>query len=244
MNESPEIIPHRITKPIQLLAAWLAGLTFVNGSFLTAAGLLHSPTWLSALLTIAAVLNVPLFIASLFLLQTKFRPEMQEDTFYSKYIERKYSQNTVAFQPVDPERQLSRLAEDIVAKVTAGLPNKEEQVIRLLKESEVSQMAERFQNSRALSELHLNVQDWELFHERWHENIQFQQDIAALSAAGLLHTPDGLVANARLTSLGTAVAQQLASDGKLWNQHHDNKVRHESDLLELKNANKRIQRTR
>ena len=41
MNETPEIVPHKITKPIQLLAAWLPGLAIVNASFLTAAGLLH-----------------------------------------------------------------------------------------------------------------------------------------------------------------------------------------------------------
>ena len=244
MNESPEIAPHKITKPIQLLAAWLAGLTIVNASFLTAAGLLHSPTWLSALLTIAAVLNVPVFIASLFLLQTKFRPEMQEDTFYSKYLERKYSQTTVSLQPVDSEQQLSRLAEDIVAKVTAGLPNKEEQVIRLLKESEVSQMAERFQNSRTLSEIHLFFPDWRLFHERWCESPQFKEEIATLSTAGLILIPDGVVANAQLTSLGETVAQKLEKAGKLWNQRFENKTRHKSDLQDLRDANKRVQCTR
>jgi hypothetical protein len=81
------IEPHKVTKPIQLLAAWLLGLIAVDGSFLTAAAVLKQPQWASTLLIIAAVCNVPLFLVSLFLLQTRFRPEMQEDSYYSKYLE-------------------------------------------------------------------------------------------------------------------------------------------------------------
>lgn len=83
----PKIHPDRITKPIQLLAAWLAGLLLVNTAFLTAAGVIASPGWIRGLLVIASVLNVPIFLACLFLLQTKFRPQMQEDSYYSKYLE-------------------------------------------------------------------------------------------------------------------------------------------------------------
>jgi hypothetical protein len=89
-----EIDPSKVTKPIQLLAAWLVGLIVINGSFLGAASQIHEPTWIPALLVIAAVVNVPVFILSLFLLQTKFRPEMQEDAYYSKYLEHRYSSKT------------------------------------------------------------------------------------------------------------------------------------------------------
>ena len=85
MNERIE--PHKVTKPIQLLAAWLLGLILIDGSFLSAAALLKQPQWMPAVLVIAAVVNVPLFLVSLFLLQTRFRPEMQEDSYYSKYLE-------------------------------------------------------------------------------------------------------------------------------------------------------------
>jgi len=78
--------PQRITKPIQLLAAWLSGLVLVNGAFLAAARFLASPSWVPAALSIAAIANVQLFLGCIFLLQTKFRPEMQEDTFYSEYL--------------------------------------------------------------------------------------------------------------------------------------------------------------
>jgi len=218
MSDTPEIVPHRITKPIQLLAAWLAGLAIVNSSFLTAAGFLHEPTWLPTLLTIAAVINVPLFIASLFLLQTKFRPEMQEDTYYSKYLERKYSQNSLPAQSVDTEEHLSLLAESIVAKVTAGLPNKKEQVFQLLEESELSQMVKRFEMSRTLSELHFNRDQWAKIVERWQESSAFQEDIAALSVANVVAIPDGVVLNARLTPFGEKVARQLESENRLWHQ--------------------------
>jgi len=88
-----QIKPEKITKPIQLLAAWLLGLVTIDGSFLISAAHLSNPEWLAPILVIAAVLNVPLFLFALFLLQTKFRPQMQEDVYYARYLteEREYS---------------------------------------------------------------------------------------------------------------------------------------------------------
>lgn len=194
------------------------------------------------MLTIAAVINVPIFIVSLFLLQTKFRPEMQEDTYYSQYLERKYSTTLRPREPVDSEKQLARLAQDIVAKVTASLPKKQEEVVRLLKESETAQMADRFENSRALSELHLYPNKGGKLVDRWHEDSYFQEDIAALSTAGLIAIPNNVVRSARLTTLGKEVATRLEADNRLWNQ------RDERQGLEVaerkKGVNKRVQRTR
>ena len=82
-----EIHPDKITRPFQLLAAWLAGLTIVDASFLAAATQIHVPGWVPALLAIAAVVNVPLFLTCIFMLQTLFRPELQEDPYYSKYLQ-------------------------------------------------------------------------------------------------------------------------------------------------------------
>src|SRR3954454_18626455 len=79
--------PHRVTKPIQLLAAWLVGLVIVDGSFLSAASLITRPGWVTGALVVAAIVNVPLFLLCIFLLQTRFRPEMQEDSFYAHYLE-------------------------------------------------------------------------------------------------------------------------------------------------------------
>ncbi|MEI8207244.1 MAG: hypothetical protein WCG03_10235, partial [Kiritimatiellales bacterium] len=76
------------------------------------------------------------------------------------------------------------------------------------------------------------------------ESPQFQEEIATLSTAGLILIPDGVVANAQLTSLGETVAQKLEKAGKLWNQRFENKTRHKSDLQDLRDANKRVQCTR
>src|SRR5687767_8158259 len=88
------INPAKVTKPIQLLAAWLAGLIIINGSFLSAAVYVSKPEWAAAALIVAAIVNVPIFLVCLFLLQTKFRPEMQEDEFYARYLEKRYSAET------------------------------------------------------------------------------------------------------------------------------------------------------
>lgn len=84
-----KIEPHRITKPIQLLAAWLVGLILTDSIFLTATLSLDAQSWERGALVIASIFNVPLFLGALFLLQTKFRPELQEDTYYHEYISKK-----------------------------------------------------------------------------------------------------------------------------------------------------------
>ena len=48
---------------------------------------IESPEWVRATLVTASLINVPLFLLALFLLQTKFRPEMQEDSYYAMYLE-------------------------------------------------------------------------------------------------------------------------------------------------------------
>lgn len=89
MIEEKKFIPEKITKPIQLLAAWLAGLLAINTCFLVAATNLGTGKWEAGALIIAAIVNVPLFLLAVFLLQTKFRPEMQEDSYYSSYLSSK-----------------------------------------------------------------------------------------------------------------------------------------------------------
>lgn len=86
---------------MQLLAAWLAGLIILNGSFLTAASQINEPNWAAGFLVVASVVNVPLFLISLFVLQTKFRPEMQEDEYYARYLERRYSENSATTEYVE-----------------------------------------------------------------------------------------------------------------------------------------------
>lgn len=120
MREKP-FEPSSVTKPIQLLAAWLIGLIAVNGSFLAAAAAIREPSWAPGFLIICAAADVPIFLGALFLLQTKFRPEMQEDTFYSKYLERRSSETmTTEIFRVDVEKVAdeapSRIVENSVSK--------------------------------------------------------------------------------------------------------------------------------
>jgi hypothetical protein len=89
MIHNERIEPHKVTKPIQLLAAWLVGLIVVDGCFLLTATKLDAGNWERSALILAAIANVPIFLAALFLLQTKFRPELQEDIYYSQYLDKR-----------------------------------------------------------------------------------------------------------------------------------------------------------
>ena len=100
MNQTT-IQPGQVTRPFQLLAAWLAGLILTNGSFLGAAAVIDHPLEASGWLVWAAIANVPIFLACLFLLLTKFRAEMQEDQYYTKYIEMRFSRETQQIEKVE-----------------------------------------------------------------------------------------------------------------------------------------------
>jgi len=217
--KDPQLVPHKITKPIQLLAAWLAGLAVINGSFLGAAGAIHSPPWLPVLFAIAAVVNVPLFIVSLFLLQTKFRPEMQEDTFYSKYLERKYAAIPAPPKPVDIEVQLHRLADEIVSKVAETTTrNKQEKVVEILRESEVMQLMSKFEYSRSLSEIFMNGDKWPGLVDEYESNPEFIEETSNMIQSGLVIFENEDLRRPQLTAIGNEVAKRLFSEKKLWNQ--------------------------
>ncbi len=80
--KKPKIEPHRITKPIQILAVWFIALLLLVGSFLFAAREMTKPSWLSPFLVFCAAGTVPLFLVCIFLLQTRFRNELSEDKSY------------------------------------------------------------------------------------------------------------------------------------------------------------------
>ncbi len=92
------IEPAQIRSPIQLLAVWFVALVVLDGGFLTAARVVSSPSWVPAVLVIAAILNVPLFLGCMFLLQTRFRPEMQSDKYYAEYRKEKEKAKHLASQ--------------------------------------------------------------------------------------------------------------------------------------------------
>ena len=95
---SPQIEPHKITRPIQLLAVWIAGLVLLVGAFLTASANINDPSWLSPLFGISAVVLVPLFIVLIFVMQTKFREQLQDDPYYAEWLKR-HDRNFQDFKP-------------------------------------------------------------------------------------------------------------------------------------------------
>lgn len=164
-----EIAPEKITSPIQLLAAWLVALIVVDGAFLTAAGLVSSPIWLPAVLVIAAILNVPLFLGCMFLLQTRFRPEMQSDEHYSEYLKQKDKAKILASQVrermseegldlVDliQGRAMSTSSADNIRPLVAELS----QSIKLLQNKRESDTSVDPESLRALAHGELGVGNW------------------------------------------------------------------------------------
>lgn len=89
--ESREIRPEKITKPFQMLAAPLVGLIILEGELLLASGQSYETKWLAAMYGICAMLIIPLFLLLIFLLQTRFRPEMQEDKYYAEWLTNSYN---------------------------------------------------------------------------------------------------------------------------------------------------------
>ena len=107
------IEPHKVTKPIQLLAAWLVGLCILTGSFLGAAVAFKDSQWACGILISAAVLNVPLFLYAFFRLQTKYRPEMQEDSFYATYLDKNTNREIEVIKPSLRDPRLDEIQKEV-----------------------------------------------------------------------------------------------------------------------------------
>lgn len=218
----PQLRPERITKPIQLLAAWLAGLVLVDSAFLTAASFLEAPTWAAGILVIASVCNVPVFIGALFLLQTRFRPEMQEDPFYSHYLERRYSSSeaTPAFDITEFSAQLTKeIAATLEARNSGPRPKTPlEDVVR---KAAVEELARRNRPSRTVAELYLRPDLWGKMTQLYAGSGEIERDIEQLKADGLVamrSTTD--LTSASLTPLGREVAALLGQRRELWSDDH------------------------
>ncbi len=84
--DGQKIEPHKITKPIQLMAVWFVALLLIDSELLTAATLIKEPCWIPPLLVISAVCFILIFIGGIFLMQTVFRKELQDDLYYSKWL--------------------------------------------------------------------------------------------------------------------------------------------------------------
>lgn len=124
----PKFKPEKITKPIQLLAVWFVGLIFIDGLFIFTSTKIEEVV-LEYFLVIASILNVPLFLYLLFKLQTKFRAELQEDSFYFKYLDRnsKIKEKEELESRVESRNEIEKQFETIDSKIdnlTKGLKEK------------------------------------------------------------------------------------------------------------------------
>jgi hypothetical protein len=81
-----KIEPEKITKPIQLMAVWFVALILIDSELFTAATLIKEPNWLPPFLVISAICFILIFIGGIFLMQTVFRKELQDDPYYSKWL--------------------------------------------------------------------------------------------------------------------------------------------------------------
>lgn len=164
-----EIAPEKITSPIQLLAAWFVALIVLDGAFLTAAGVVSSPTWVPPVLVFASILNVPLFLGCMFLLQTRFRPEMQSDEHYSEYLKQKERANTLASQVREQMDQAGLNLVDLVQghAMSASAVDSIRPLVEELSKSVKSVQKERQSNTgvdpdslRALAHGEIGVGNW------------------------------------------------------------------------------------
>ena len=150
--DNPKIQPDKITKPIQLLAVWFAGLVLLVGLLLTGAKTIQEPLWLVPLLAISAVLIIPIFLYFVFLLQTKYRPQMQEDTYYAKYLDSSTNQPIVydndervslavielqnqVMQLTDSNKKYLKNIQDLINSKTTEDSNKLETIEKYVKSS-------------------------------------------------------------------------------------------------------------
>jgi hypothetical protein len=217
-----KINPEKVTKPIQLLAAWLVGLIAVNGSFLLAAHQISRPDWASALLVVCSALNVPVFIVALFLLQTKFRPQMQEDSYYSQYLEREkhYSQLIIS------KDDSAKMAEDEISETTdkivktlgeAGI-GKEKPIQKILRQSQFDTLVSKLGGSRTLAELYKRPELWNELVKEYKDNEVFTADVNLLRTEGIVTMKGEDYRQVRLTRLGRQVAETAEKEEKLFSQ--------------------------
>ena len=93
------------------MAVWFAGLVLLDGALLAGASRITNPPWIAAMLAISAVVFVPLFLVGVFLMQTRFRSQLQEDKYYAEWLKRQEEPQSQAItaQPLTPQAAPRRL---------------------------------------------------------------------------------------------------------------------------------------
>lgn len=219
-----QINPEKVTKPIQLLAAWLVGMIVITGSFLVGAENITSPTWASGLLVISAVATVPVFLFSLFLLQTKFRPQMQEDVYYSKYLEWQRSDNvpSPAESKVFVEREVEQTVAELSRKFGATTGEEKSEIEEILRRGQRETLLYKHGGVRTIAELYLEPATWDAVLANYSSNQEFMREVASLIADGLVASNNENYSDLTLTDLGKEIAQLAEKEERLFSVRHKN----------------------
>ena len=180
-NEKAPIRAEMITSPIQLLAACLILIIVIEGSFLSGAATIHRPAWAAGLLVICAVLYIPVILAFLFILQTKYRPELMADSEYRRL------QVTLSAQSSNLQMQLQQIGfnldnvvrEEPAKPLTTG-ENKD--IDRSLEEVQASlpQLEKRAPSPAILSNALLQAAKALLAQGRWHEAASYLDEYVTI----------------------------------------------------------------
>ncbi|MFH1452027.1 MAG: hypothetical protein ABIF88_02545 [archaeon] len=95
-----DINPSKVTQPFQLLASWIVGMLILVWEFLSVCGNTEE-LWLKISSFVVALFLSLLFIRVIFLLQTKYRPEMQDSENYQKIYMAKMRQELNSSKPLE-----------------------------------------------------------------------------------------------------------------------------------------------
>lgn len=83
---SSKIVPEKITHPMQLMAAWFVMLVLLVTILLAAAGNISEPKWAAGYLVVSATVLIILVLSCVFLMLTKFRPNLQDSEQYAVWL--------------------------------------------------------------------------------------------------------------------------------------------------------------
>lgn len=205
------VIADKITRPIQLLTVWLLGLTAVNYELLNKVGAPGVAESIDVILVAAAALNVIITFLCFMILFTRFRPELQDDTHYAEYVNKK-TQPPRTDRLAELEDRSKQLAETLQLDGQAA----EEGLRESLVSSEVESLVATDGFKRTLFELYVRPTQWPKVVSQFGHTRQFELEMAELVRDGLVELSDHSAKSATLTELGKLVAQAAQDSGALY----------------------------
>lgn len=205
------VIAEKITRPIQLLTVWLMGLAVINYELLNRVGAPGVADWIDGVLVAAAALNVIITFACFMVLFTRFRPELQDDMHYAKYVNKR-TQPHHSDRLAELEDRSRKLAETLQLEGSAA----EDDLRDSLVSSEVESLVAADGFKRTLFELYVRPAQWAKVVSQFGHTRQFELEMAELTRDGLVELSDHNAKSASLTELGKLVAQEAQNRGALY----------------------------